>query len=143
MQEQNNLQEISAGGIVYKKDGQRREVLLIEDRHGKVTIPKGKQETGETLPETAIREIEEETGIIGDIIERLEKVHYTYTDPKRGHINKEVTYYLVEASGGLLQAQLEEINRVYWLEKSEAWELHQKKGYANNHAVFTQAMQLI
>ena len=61
---------------------------MIEDRYHRVTIPKGKQEKGETLAETALREIEEETGIQGEIVKPLSTVHYTYTDPERGQLIK-------------------------------------------------------
>jgi len=59
------VKEISAGGVVYRKEGDRLELLMIEDRYGKWTLPKGKQEAGEEVEETALREIREETGLRG------------------------------------------------------------------------------
>lgn len=49
----------AAGGVVRNPSG---EVLLIF-RKGHWDLPKGKQEDGESLEETAVREVEEETGI--------------------------------------------------------------------------------
>jgi 8-oxo-dGTP pyrophosphatase MutT (NUDIX family) len=130
------IKEISAGGVVFKKEGKQIKILMIEDRYHRVTIPKGKQESGETLEETALREIEEETGIQGEIVKPLTKVHYTYTDPNRGQIDKEVMYYLVEATGGEVKPQLEEINKVFWLDLNDLWSVQEEKGYQNNNQVF-------
>lgn len=133
------IKEISAGGVVFKKEGKRTKVLVIEDRYHRVTIPKGKQEKGETLEETALREIEEETGIKGEIVKPLATVHYTYTDPERGPIEKEVFYYLVRAKSGQIKPQLEEINRVFWVDFKALWSIQDEKGYKNNDDVFKKA----
>jgi 8-oxo-dGTP pyrophosphatase MutT (NUDIX family) len=137
------VKEISAGGIVFKQVGQELKVLMIEDRYHKMTVPKGKQEAGETLEQTAIREIEEETGIQGSIIQPLNKVYYQYTDQERGHIDKEVTYYLVQAIGGEVDVQIEEINQVFWMDIEAAREAQQKKGYGNNQEIFDAAYQIL
>jgi hypothetical protein len=73
----------------------------------------------------------------------LNKVHYQYTDPNRGLINKEVTYYLVEATGGTIQVQIEEINKVYWMNLDEAWDSQREKGYDNNQEIFDKAYELL
>lgn len=137
------MQEISAGGVVFKREGHKIKVLLIEDRYHKITIPKGKQEAGESLAETALREIEEETGIQGKIMQLLDKVHYQYTSSERGLINKEVTYYLVESMGGTLAVQEEEINQAFWAGLEEAQELHKKKGYGNNDTIIDSAYRYL
>jgi 8-oxo-dGTP pyrophosphatase MutT (NUDIX family) len=137
------VKEISAGGIVYKRENHNVKILMIEDKYHKLTIPKGKQEAGETLEETAIREIEEETGILGNIVQPLSKIYYHYTDQERGHIDKEVTYYLVEATGGDVQVQIEEINQVFWMDVEVAKETQEKKGYDNNQEVFDAAFEIL
>jgi 8-oxo-dGTP pyrophosphatase MutT (NUDIX family) len=137
------VKEISAGGIVYKKDGYDLKVLMIEDKYHKMTVPKGKQEAGETLEQTAIREIEEETGINGRITHPLSKVYYQYTDQVRGRIDKEVTYYLVQATGGEVKVQIEEINQVFWMDIEAAREAQEKKGYDNNQGIFDVAYQIL
>jgi 8-oxo-dGTP pyrophosphatase MutT (NUDIX family) len=135
------MKEISAGGIVYKKEKGQIKLLLIEDLYKKITIPKGKQEHGETLEQTAIREISEETGIQGEIRRPLDKVQYTYSHPVHGQINKEVTYFLVEVIGGNIEVQIEEINKVYWRGLNEALQLQKEKGYDNNDSIFALAQQ--
>jgi 8-oxo-dGTP pyrophosphatase MutT (NUDIX family) len=135
------MKEISAGGIVYRKIGDAVQLLLIQDRYGKITLPKGKMEPGETIEETALREIAEETGIACEIRTPLETIRYNYSLPGVGAVNKEVHYYLAEATGGKLQAQVEEISGVEWLDPLEAWRQQRLAGYANNEIVVRKAIR--
>ncbi len=134
------MKEISAGGVVYRNRDGELQIQLIQDRYGKISLPKGKMERGETVEQTALREIAEETGIIGRIVSLLEVIKYTYTHQTHGEVDKEVYYYLVEAVGGELQAQVEEIRGVEWCKPSEALHLQRTKGYANNTKVVEQAL---
>ena len=134
------MKEISAGGVVYRETNGKLEVQMIQDRYGKITLPKGKMEAGETIEQTALREISEETGIEGRIIKPLEVVKYQYTLPGTGLVDKEVHYFLVEAIGGELEAQLEEIRGVEWLHPLEAWQQQKQSGYANNETVLLRAL---
>lgn len=134
------MKEISAGGVVYRIFEGRYQVQLIQDRYGKITLPKGKMEPGETVEETALREIREETGIIGAIRKPLEIIRYDYQLPGAGLVRKEVHYYLVEYVSGRLQAQVEEIRGVEWLEMPDAWRRQRKNGYANNDTVVQKAL---
>lgn len=133
--------EISAGGVVYKKENGLLQILLIEDRYGKWTLAKGKQEAGETIKETALREVWEETGIKGEIVKPLQTVHYQYTHPASGEIvDKEVHYYLIQALSGDVTAQIEEIHAVHWCRPEAAWVYQQKQGYSNNDQVIKLAL---
>jgi 8-oxo-dGTP pyrophosphatase MutT (NUDIX family) len=127
--------EISAGGLVYRWEKDELQVQMIQDRYGKITLPKGKMEPGETIEETALREILEETGISGRIIEAIALITYQFVHSKSGVIDKEVHYYLVEAIGGTIQAQVEEIRGVEWLTPMEAWRQQKSLGYENNEDV--------
>ncbi|SHE65151.1 ADP-ribose pyrophosphatase YjhB, NUDIX family [Seinonella peptonophila] len=136
------MKEISAGGVVVRRDQSGNlEILLIEDRYRKWTLPKGKQEPGETIEMTAIREVLEETGIQAKIIKKLDTIHYQYRHNDYGHIDKEVVYYLMETAGGQEVPQIEEINQVAWLSAQEAWKRLLKRGYANNHRIIRHAFQ--
>ena len=67
--------EKAGGGLVYND---KNEVLFIF-RNGKWDLPKGGIEKNEKLKETAIREVEEETGIDNlEIIEKLEKTYHIF-----------------------------------------------------------------
>jgi len=134
------VKEISAGGVVYRNYEGSLQVQLIQDRYGKITLPKGKMEPGETIEQTALREIAEETGIIGRIIKPLDTIKYQYTLPQFGLMDKEVHYFLVEAVSGSLQAQVEEIRGVEWLTPAEAWQQQKQAGYGNNESILRKAL---
>jgi 8-oxo-dGTP pyrophosphatase MutT (NUDIX family) len=133
------MKEISAGGVVYRKQGNEIQIQMIQDRYGKITLPKGKMEPGETVEQTALREILEETGIEGRIVEPLETITYQYMTVD-GLVKKEVHYFLVEETGGTLSAQLEEIRGVEWLHPLEAWKQQVHNGYGNNDSVVKKAL---
>ena len=56
---------VSAGGIIFRRQPTGLEIFFIKDPFTRYTFPKGKQELGETLVQTSIREIREETGLTG------------------------------------------------------------------------------
>ena len=62
---QSIVREPTAGGIIFRvtPDQKDIEILLIQDSKNRWTIPKGHVEPGETAKQTAIREINEETGL--------------------------------------------------------------------------------
>ncbi|MBN3525893.1 NUDIX hydrolase [Paenibacillus apiarius] len=135
------MKEISAGGVVYRKREGKLELQLIQDRYGKISLAKGKMEPGETIEETALREIWEETGIRGRIVSKLDTIHYQYALPQTGTVDKEVHYYLVEAETGDLQAQIEEIRSVDWFSPQEAWVKQKGSGYDNNDHILLKACE--
>lgn len=54
----------AAGAVVWRVvDGKLRILLIHRTKYRDVTLPKGKVDPGETLAETAVREVQEETGI--------------------------------------------------------------------------------
>jgi 8-oxo-dGTP pyrophosphatase MutT (NUDIX family) len=53
----------SAGAVLYTVIDGERHYVLVREKNGSYGMPKGHVETGETLAETAIREIREETGV--------------------------------------------------------------------------------
>ena len=54
----------AAGAVLWKVVDKELKILVVHrTQHKDVSIPKGKVDPGETLPETAVREIREETGL--------------------------------------------------------------------------------
>ena len=105
--------EKAGGGLVYNKDG---DVLFIF-RNGKWDLPKGGTEKNETIEETAIREVEEETGITGLVI--TEKLQRTYHIFKRnGRYKLKITQWFEMRTKyeGTSQGQADEgIELVEWV----------------------------
>ncbi|TDF96748.1 NUDIX hydrolase [Paenibacillus piri] len=137
------MKEISAGGVVYQKNDQGLKIQMIQDRYGKITLPKGKMEPGETVEQTALREIFEETGIVGTVVKPLEMIRYQFSLTGVGMIDKEVHYFLIEAKSGELQAQVEEIRGVEWLKPMDAWHQQKHSGYGNNYSVLKKALHYL
>jgi len=137
------MKEISAGGLVYRMVENELQIQMIQDRYGKITMAKGKMEPGETVEQTALREILEETGIEGRIIQPISVICYQFNHPDHGLMDKEVHYFLVEAIGGTIQAQIEEIRGVEWMTPEKAWQQQLNAGYSNNEVVVRQGLLLL
>ena len=88
-------EEVSAGGVLIRRNKGIKEALLIKVRYYGYEIPKGHPENDETLEIAAARELCEETGllvkpIVGKFLGDLDYT-FTYHDKK---IHKEVYYFL-------------------------------------------------
>lgn len=98
-----SIEEISAGGVVVDVRDRQAYLALIarHNRAGRVEwcLPKGHVEAGETLVQTAEREVEEETGIRGRALVTLGVIDYWFSIPGF-RIHKMVHHYLLEALGG-------------------------------------------
>lgn len=115
----------SAGGIVIALDEGRPSLvagLRRRDgnrRRGTWTLPKGTPKAGETIEQTALREVSEETGLAVRILEPLSAVSYVFVqDGVR--IAKTVHYWLMEPTGGNLERHDHEFERVRWMSFDEA-----------------------
>jgi 8-oxo-dGTP pyrophosphatase MutT (NUDIX family) len=95
--------EFSAGGVVVRKI--RGAWHLAAIRPGGKTdvwaLPKGLVGEGESPADTALREVTEETGVRGRLVEKLGDVRYVYTW-KGERVFKVVSFYLVRYSAGRL-----------------------------------------
>ena len=113
----------SAGGVVMRHSDQGSELVLGRRRHdGRHVIwslPKGTP-TGEETPEqTALREVQEETGLEVRILDTIGDIHYRFVRDGR-RIDKTVHYYLMEAIGGDIADHDHEFEDVRWFEVAEA-----------------------
>ncbi len=124
------VREFTAGGVVFRRRGLLVDILMIQDRAGRWTIPKGHVEEGESLQQTALREVQEETGLHNlRIGEKLDKLHFFYR--KEGKLIFMTTYvFLMEALGdteAIVPEQSEGIAAVAWFSKDKALELIEYK----------------
>jgi len=105
---------VSAGGVVYRLgEGGIEVVLCGRDSDGIWGLAKGTPDPGESLEQTAVREVTEETGLQVRIGDKLGVVEYWFArEGVRYH--KWVHYYLMEATGGDTSHHDVEYDRVEW-----------------------------
>jgi 8-oxo-dGTP pyrophosphatase MutT (NUDIX family) len=117
--------EISAGGVIFRKGNIAYEVALTSRDNGKVwCLPKGLVDKGEKLEETALREVKEETGLAGRIIEKIDEVKYWYYSKwEKVRVFKSVHFYLMECQGGNVEEHDFEVDEVRWFPLEEAVKL--------------------
>jgi 8-oxo-dGTP diphosphatase len=117
------VREISAGGIVYRGDHGGTEVALIRVRN-RWGLPKGHVEEGESVQETALREVREETGLDGRVVAKLGDITYWYTNKTHEgepiRIFKRVYFFLVRYLGGDVRQHDEEVEEASWMPIGEA-----------------------
>ncbi|MCY7287536.1 MAG: NUDIX hydrolase [Cryobacterium sp.] len=90
----------AAGAVCWRLiDGKVHVLLIHRTVYGDVTIPKGKVDPGETLPQTAVREIEEETGLAVALGVPLGVSTYSLLNGRE----KIVHYWAAEISAGAIQ----------------------------------------
>ncbi len=129
--------EVSAGGIVYARFDEQPCILMILDVYGQWTLPKGHIEMDETSEQAALREIEEEVGIKGEIERDLGETHYQYRRDSRA-IDKSVRYFLVRALGTELRLAPCEVQDAKWVSLEDALAV---SGYANNRTLLEKAIR--
>jgi 8-oxo-dGTP pyrophosphatase MutT (NUDIX family) len=115
----------SAGGIVIRYEAGRPSLLVGfrrrdgDRRGGTWTLPKGTPDPGEAIEQTALREVEEETGLQVRILSPLPSISYTFVQAG-ARIHKTVHYWLMEPVGGDLSRHDHEFERVRWVPLDEA-----------------------
>ena len=82
-------------------------------------LPKGKPEAGETPERTAVREVEEETGLVASVVAHLLDVDYSYGDAE-APVQKTVHFFLMRWQDGEPRPADGEMERVYWCPIGEA-----------------------
>lgn len=105
----------AAGGLVINE---RNEILLIK-RHGKWDLPKGKAEPGESPEQTALREVEEECGLKGLILQRfLTSTYHIYT-LNNDLMLKKTDWFEMNYKGESTPVPLvkEDISQILWIKR--------------------------
>lgn len=112
------MEETSAGGLVLAWTDSVAHVALIGrwSRYGRLlwSLPKGHVEPGESAATTAVREVAEETGIHGRVLDRLGTIDFWFLAQHRW-IHKTVHHFLMIAEGGELSDADVEVARVAWV----------------------------
>jgi 8-oxo-dGTP diphosphatase len=118
--------EFSAGGVLVRRLRGRWVLAAIRPagkKPGVWALPKGNIAPGEKPGETAVREVMEETGATGRLVEKLGDVRYTYTWAGE-RIFKIVSFFLLRYGDGRLgdlpPETAHEVDEVRWLPLEEA-----------------------
>ncbi len=106
----------SSGGVIFRRINNEIEIVLIAVKNNNIwTLPKGLIDKGERSEDTAIREILEETGLSGSIIDLIgEKSFWFYIKNNNTKCKKTVVYYLLEHTGGDVKNNCWEVDEVKW-----------------------------
>jgi len=140
--------QYSAGGVVIKRSeigNQKPETMVLVSQHSQHhgwVFPKGligDHIENEQKEDTAIREVEEETGAKGKIIKPLTPVEFYYVFAGQ-KIKKTVYYFLMEYIGGDITKHDMEMEAVEWLPVDQ---VEKRLTYDSDKKVWGQAKQLI
>jgi 8-oxo-dGTP pyrophosphatase MutT (NUDIX family) len=160
MERYQTIRAFSAGGVVFRlipgdsnekkgtSDQWRNsqystmsiEVVLVGRRHSGIwALPKGTPKAGETLEQVAVREVQEETGLVVRLITYIGNISYTFIRDKI-RFQKQVRHFLFEAIGGDTSLHDAEYDRVEWFSIPEAL---RRLTYQNEANILSQAEDIL
>ncbi len=114
------IREFSAGGVSVRRMRGRDYVAAVRVKGGTVlALPKGHIEKGESGAEAAAREVREEAGVEGTLVEKLGDVRYWYS---RGgeRVMKNVVFFLFRYRSGSVEDHDHEVDSAEWVPLEDA-----------------------
>jgi 8-oxo-dGTP pyrophosphatase MutT (NUDIX family) len=107
----------AAGGIVTNEQGN----ILLMYRRGKWDLPKGKVDEGEQIPDAAVREVEEETGLTNVELGEFIGITTHFYIHHNSEIEKETHWYAMKVSDEqrLVPQAEEDIEKLEWVSEHE------------------------
>ena len=136
-------QEVSAGGVVYRRDGEGIEVVLASrrTRRGDLAwgLAKGGIEAGESLEDAAVREVLEETGYTAEIESSLGETRYFYVWEET-RIRKTVHFFLMRCTGGDPDDRDDEMEEIRWFPLERAL---RRAAYRGEREVLGRAAEIL
>ena len=133
------LHEISAGGVVFKFENNDYKIAVIKrNKMNDWTLPKGHQEDDESLQETAIREVFEETLIKANITEYIGSFSYSVEEDNK--IFRTVHWFLMKYDNSSTKKSDNEIKFVKWLSINKDFSF---MTYKNDLRIIKKAIKII
>ena len=113
---------VSSGGVLFRKSDEVFEVALVSIRGSRVwSLPKGIIERDEDQETTAAREVMEETGLKGEILEKIGQIAYWYfLKGKTVKVHKTVHYFLKRYISGSTDDHDAEVDEASWVPLDDA-----------------------
>ena len=141
------VDETSAGGLVLDRPGPDACAALIGrlDRRGRLlwSLPKGHVEAGETEEDTAVREVAEETGIVGRVVGKLGTIDFWFVADGR-RVHKTVHHFLLLAADPVDGLELSdedvEVSEVAWVPLAE---VPSRLAYADERRLLDRVPELL
>ena len=128
--------EFSAGGVVLRGTDDGPEVALVSPREGVYALPKGHPDPGETLEQTATREVREETGLVAEPLGKLGEVRYWYRLGGE-RVHKTVTFFLFRYDSGSVADHDDEVVWAGWV---PLWEAPEQLSYSGEREMVVKAL---
>jgi 8-oxo-dGTP pyrophosphatase MutT (NUDIX family) len=123
------IREFSAGGVTVRNFRGRPFMAAVRVKGGRVlALPKGWIEPGESAAEAAAREVREEAGIDGELVEKLGDVRYWYQRGGGERVMKVVSFFLFRYRSGSVRDHDHEVDSAEWVPLEDAPRLLQYKG---------------
>ena len=137
----NQIKKIwSAGGVIIKNN---KVIVCHRKNENLFCLPKGTPEKNESIEETAIREVSEETGLIPKIISNLGEINYEFTRlEKKNRYKKNILYkktvyfFLMSEISGSTEFHDNEFDEILWMTFEKAKE---KLNYKDEFAIVEKA----
>ncbi len=122
------IREFSAGGVCVRRMRGRDFMAAVRVKGGKVlALPKGHIDPGESAAEAAQREVREEAGVAGELVEKLGDVKYWYSrDGDR--VMKVVSFFLFRYRSGSVEDHDHEVDSAEWVPLDDAPRLLSYRG---------------
>lgn len=116
---------ISSGGVVHRSESEDTQIVLCHRKNPNIwCLPKGTPDFGETLEDTAMREVLEETGLSVIIDSPLGTIEYSFSNRHdKSFFRKTVYFFLMHPVGGSLADHDCEFDDVFWLPIERAIQL--------------------
>ncbi len=132
---------VSAGGVVWRRTPDKGVEVVVcgRTKENLWGLPKGTPDAGETIEQTAIREVQEETGLDVRPGAKIGTIRYWFT-ANGVRFHKHVHHWLMEPVGGDVSRHDHEFDDVVWLPIAQA---HRRLTHVNERKILAEAARVL